>query len=140
MREFFRGWRRKVGCLTLVMASVATCLLLRAQIQSDAIYFNEARANILSKRSSLIFVWSPSGNNDGTAVDWRSWKGKGTDPFEGRESGWRMEIAGIQVGTYSVDDPVTIVVIPDMWVIIPLTLLSAYLILWKPRKRVNQDA
>ncbi|MDB5343333.1 MAG: hypothetical protein JWP89_1710 [Schlesneria sp.] len=32
------------------------------------------------------------------------------------------------------------VAVPNWAMAIPLTLLSAYLILWKPRKRVNSDA
>ena len=44
MRDFFKGWRRKVGCITLVMA----CLLISGWLRS---------------LQSLEFVEFPSGQN-----------------------------------------------------------------------------
>ena len=138
MRTIFHGWRRKLGCVTLAVALMLTGLWFRAQVQSDAAYFNEARVNVLSERAWLILVWFPSGNRDGTAVNWRSWTEQRTDPFEDQEPAWRWELAGIQVGTYGDDEPATLVVIPHMWLIVPLTLASAYLILWKPRQKESE--
>ena len=34
MREFFRGWRRKVGCITLVMA----CAFVGGGIRSGVVF------------------------------------------------------------------------------------------------------
>ncbi|MDB5345631.1 MAG: hypothetical protein JWP89_4008 [Schlesneria sp.] len=39
MREFFRGWRRKTGCITLVMACVVTGLWVRTLFFSDQFCF-----------------------------------------------------------------------------------------------------
>ena len=49
MREFFRGWKRKVGVLTLVMALVATGGWVRGQSYWD-----------------YVFIVSQSGSNGGS--------------------------------------------------------------------------
>ena len=86
MHAFFKGWRRKAGCVTLVMA----CALLVI----DATFGPEP--------------W---------AVHWHQ-----SDPVS-HESGGIVTTSRSSVGT---------VAVPNWAMAIPLTLLSAYLILWKP--------
>jgi len=33
MKDFFNGWKRKAGCVTLVLAGLFLCLWMRAEIQ-----------------------------------------------------------------------------------------------------------
>ena len=39
MGEFFKGWRRKVGCITLVMAAAITGAEIRSGFVCDEVYF-----------------------------------------------------------------------------------------------------
>lgn len=47
MREFFKGWRRKVGCVTLVMACVLTVGLLRS-------YYNQENLTVYHGQDSYL--------------------------------------------------------------------------------------
>ena len=90
MREFFRGWRRKVGCVTLVMA----CAL--------ALNWAASYSTVNLPEDYYPDLESHHGNIEYT-------KFVGTR----REVVWQ---------------------IPYSFVTVPLTLISAYLILRKPRK------
>lgn len=100
MREFFHGWRRKAGVITLGLALAVMGLWIRSRIVDDQ--FTVCGMQFKSyggvfERSDFLFL--------------------DVDRFgssEAREVFWSLQYA---------------------WVAIPLTLLSAYLILWKPRKR-----
>ncbi len=121
MREFFHGWRRKAGCVTLVMALTLTGIWVRSSIIID----------------EVLVTWP--GNRHNYLV---SLPGRILLDF------WDLEYAP---ETYWIQHPCSLSVINDRlnwfeenhatfdipyWIItIPLTLLSAYLILWKPRKR-----
>ena len=58
MREFFRGWRRKVGCATLVMACIALCVIALTLLP---------RRELVSQEMSPNRKWSVS-----EEFDWRS--------------------------------------------------------------------
>ena len=105
MREFFRGWRRKVGCFTLVMVCwlMAQTLLLRE-------YNAELWEAFERSKESIDHEYKP----DGTIV-------------------WDYGNGAIHVlRRFSF--------VPYLAIVIPLTLLSAYLILSKPRTKVERDA
>ena len=71
-----------------------------------------------------------------------------TDPMDGCAGGdieWRRDWAGFTAVSYSVTDGAEILrtlsfIFPYWSVVLPLTLLSAYLILWKPRKKPKPAA
>jgi hypothetical protein len=146
MREFFRGWRRKAGCVALVMACVVTGCSLRARIVCDEFLFGnghgaEIRAIGLHRvgikwtvYEDPAVVFSAGWNSHPYAV--------GGDSFEKvlrehpREWEWRISgFSSGQIRNISSDgDRLTFQIVPYWFLIIPLTLLSAYLILWKPRK------
>ena len=125
MREFFHGWRRKAGCFTLTMALALSSMWLRSSFVFDILDItpSEQRCQIASA-CGMIF-----------AAVWHE------DNPSYRRNGWqRIELSGLN------DPEATIEValyswqnfdwhIPYRSLILPLTLLSAYLILWKPRKR-----
>jgi hypothetical protein len=123
MREFFGGWRRKVGCVMLVMACVVTISWVRSRIRDEsafvrfyrsAIFFHHENGRFLVWRDVMVneglpFGWEPGSNIDASHA---STKTKAKWVFNSRK------VAG------------------QHWMlVVPLTLLSAYLILWKPRKR-----
>jgi hypothetical protein len=126
MREFFRGWRRKAGAVPLMMACVLTVPWMRSYITSDLIIF--------AMRDRQHVVWSKSGQfrwySEDVMMQWaypRKWI-RDYDPLTSRSLFPTVAMANPD------DDPFEISV-PYWWFVLPLTILSAYLILWKPRKK-----
>lgn len=125
MSEFFRGWRRKVGCVTLILAVAATTSWMRSMILADTLMFG------VGNEQYMVF------SSDGM-LSWYSWRFATSD----RPS------VGTQFVAKSIrlSDPSFFVAtsyqrachLSRRWTIpyrvfaISLTLLSAYLILWKP--------
>lgn len=97
MREFFNDWRRKAGCVALVMACVVAGMWLRSQFYYDGVisWDNEVEDTVYSTNGSLH--WSSVTREDLTIRTFRS--------------------------------------LPYWSIVLPLTLLSAYLLLWKPRPK-----
>ena len=55
MVEFFRGWRRKVGCVTLVVACLLTAAWFRSRSEMDRLTFSLGRRThwLVSDQESL---------------------------------------------------------------------------------------
>ncbi|MDB5347162.1 MAG: hypothetical protein JWP89_5539 [Schlesneria sp.] len=153
MREFFHGWRRKAGCVALVIALAMFELWMRSGLIEDR------------------FLWNTNGlchlfNSESGGVSWtayNSWKTTTKGSFFGDtwwqskvidadmchgwwqyknecETHWEIQSLGFCFGSATKtwpgnDTRADYWLIPYWSLIIPLTLLSAYLILWKPRKR-----
>jgi hypothetical protein len=118
MRAFFHSWRRTAGVATLVMAAVVAGLWLRTNFATDHIQFAAFQRNYLVVSHSGGLEWhiAPLVTNEVRRVPWKF--------------GW-----GSVAKNWG--DPVPILTAPKLqyWMLVlPLTLLSAYLILWKPRK------
>lgn len=129
MREFFIGWRRKVGCITLVLALAMTGMWLRSMTVFDAVNISrwEQQCQIASARGMIFSaVWHE------------------TNPLNRRNDWGQLDLS-------KMDDPkIAIQLAIDSWasydwhipywsIVLLLTLLSAYLILWKPRKRTEPE-
>ena len=147
MGEFFKGWRRKVGCVTLVMACVVTLMWMRSLDIEDSLteskelgttYFVGSRNQQLLWAKQEGVFWKAKGV-------WEEHK-LGSSPFvsvQDYQSQSRKNWCGFrfEVGESEMRGPIVgkvrlvIVAIPYWSLVLPLTLLSAYLILWKPRKR-----
>jgi hypothetical protein len=143
MREFFKGWRRKVGCVTLMMSLVLMAGWIRSTYCEDVLMLtNWPRRTAVDSLSGSLY--------------WSTWE----DPQE------RLRHSPIihwdRIDALRVREPVTAemiqeavsnsvtnfkrdvvspkvinISIPYWSITIPLTLLTAYLILWKPRKRLQ---
>jgi hypothetical protein len=133
MREFFRGWRRKVGCVTLAMACVFAAGWVRCHYASDVIEFTVAETlhSFMSGKSGIVW-YSQDGSIDrsgdeplyimlGTAAEWgiarRSgdWMFAGFDCRVRKHDGWWT--------------------LPFWSIVIPFTLISAWCLLTKPRAK-----
>lgn len=66
MSEFFKGWRRKMGVMTLVMACVFAVLWARSQIICDmvSIHLHDVEYDLQSHFGLLVFT--PSENSEST--------------------------------------------------------------------------
>ncbi len=139
MGEFFKGWRRKTGLVTLAMACVLMAGWMRAAVTVDTYP--------LTRQEAIV-----SGDGHVTAVFARRhgpeyWYMAFTKRVDGGPGGslkweqrWRWTVAGVECG---VDillvngtemDEAKWCRIPYWEIVLPLTLLSAWLILIKPRK------
>ena len=118
MHEFFNGWRRKAGCVALVMACIlamswfrSTCFSESVQIYVVGFGFecghSTGRLVFLRKRRHLERFWDFAWDSNPSAPQlWKTW--------------WKWDS---HILTLPHSAPTTF-----------MTLLSAYLILWKPRK------
>jgi hypothetical protein len=154
MHTFFHGWRRKAGVATLVMALALMGGWLRSYARWDFVQVNGQpwRYAIESAVGNLRLIrTTPIASTPLLGFDSGGLKGlahinvddNGITTYEpGYSVGtvWRFDwhtfhISDNMVDRNSLSFRVGVCAAPYWSVTIPLTLLSAYLILWKPRKR-----
>ena len=146
MGQFFNGWRRKVGVGTLLLACLFCCAWARSLNEVDA--FQMSRTDrVFSGNGGIVWVAQTSGiSTPFWAIVWY-WDVMGRDrdslgmcrqlslPWDCRR---RDGIAGIERGQHeSQEIAMCWLRIDYKLLVLALTLLSAYLILWKPRKRTG---
>jgi hypothetical protein len=147
MREFFRGWRRKAGCVTLLMACVLTGAWIRSLCTTNIVEFAKGTATtdiFYSFDGSLVWrkVHQEWPNVKASFREWDAQPRSDYDFFDDDRIQWLCRCCGTGIGE-EVDGPKDwsiYVIVHYSVVVIPLTLLSAYLILSKPRKRGERDA
>jgi len=162
MREFFKGWRRKTGCVALIIAAALAGGWVRSREIHDRIWFAfPASLQLIYSRQGCI-VWQcerPSSTNKlrlpRTKIDWLSQYAPAPglpvnrDELLGYDVDWQWKWSQFNFGSgrYAiVDDPMeegihpvqpffdrlTVWTLPYWSIIIPLTLLSACLLLTGP--------
>jgi len=141
MREFFKGWRRKVGCGTLVLACVIAIVWMRSLFIAEGVMYRSDKSTVHNIRSTPGgLIWSGIHEEGSSFVArneyYRLIEGNAfTNPLETNRQ-WSCNLVGIEFGATQTSPGIS----EQVWVIrywtfaVPLTLLSAYLILWKPRK------
>lgn len=151
MREFFKGRRRKVGVATLVLACALTGAWLRSLIIRDEITVHGNPRHTGVSMDGFV-TWSRFAP-DGTEIE-LTWTAKEITPKvrnECRRHGtydWKWEYSGFLFGTMTTElhwwsRGMTFTITEHYWQVpywslsVPLTLLSAYLILWQPRQRME---
>ncbi|MBS0201249.1 MAG: hypothetical protein JSS49_00010 [Planctomycetes bacterium] len=135
MREFFSGWRRKAGVVSLVMACAFSTGWLRSIYRKDVIELPKwigVNASILSLEQSMAYHFYENEMPPGRL--WISFSIDHSEIEAARELfRWRWGGFG-----YISTSALRCYLLPYWSITIPLTILSAYLILWKPRKRTRQ--
>lgn len=141
MREFFKGWRRKVGCGLLVIAVALLGAWGRSLwIVDDVSVFLHY---VQSANGHLVWFRDDKNLSDEPAVYWLT---DSYDPGRHVRLGspivdWQFQFAGFGAGSVTTVDDVSQLWIVSYWYFIcPLTLLSAWLLLWKPRKKPQDDS
>ncbi|MDB5345087.1 MAG: hypothetical protein JWP89_3464 [Schlesneria sp.] len=148
MLQFFYGWRRKTGVVTLVMA----CALMGGWIRSLRDF---EEVHIPVGATSVIFLLSADGyfaigrtvattphyfspTPEVVQLD-REQLDSGMQDFH-----WCWRLAGIGVGFNMANPPqineCVLMIAPYVTFTPPLTFLAAYLLLCKPRKRESETA
>ena len=141
MWPIFRGWRRKAGCTTLVLACVFAAVWARSSLAYD-----EVSVTIRGRQTCVISV--------GSRFYWCSWTR--TNVRQHKWATWTVQSAWTDGSRWaspyrhSIEDRVSLV---ESWLpvaldypeaiggrfsysifVIPITLLSAFLLLWKPQQ------
>ena len=132
MGDYFQPLRRKIGVMALVFMGG----WVRSLIVFDAVRFNignHTGAGFMSMNQSIVLAsanletWEPP--------EWQTGSSSSADSvLDGGRITWRFRWYGFGVGTLAQGDMgMMISTIPYWSIVIPLTLLSAYLLLSKPR-------
>ncbi len=154
MVVFFQGWRRKVGCVTLLMACLFMTGWVRGLFFVDFLWFPGEKGaylhQVMFTRNMAIFQKSVSLSSD-FLLPWDEetfyvnsyprWQWRPSDDMgfllaNYPKVTWRCRVSGFDIVEASADDDIyrgTFVAIPYFSIITPLTLLSAWLLLSKPR-------
>ena len=146
MGEFFRGWRRTVGVGTLALACLFMAGSERSRTTCDFISFfgsnRKALHDLSSTRMGLMYMRTEkdfTGQTKSITFATRAWKmAPGKDYLSGIEMNWRINSCGFRFGKSVRREPHTITnitawIVPYWSIVIPLTLISVYLLLSKPR-------
>jgi hypothetical protein len=150
MLEFFNGWRRKVGCVAMVMAMLICAAWTRSHAVSESVHAYKntfllstpdllSLATLMDDRSvHQRFEYHLHEENplDIPNITWSRRFGV----FGVGEIREQHLASGIADGEFvkvvvAGEIVTTVLSIPYWSLACPLTLISAYLILWKPRRR-----
>lgn len=150
MYEFFKGWRRKAGLVALAMACVLTVAWMRSHILQDTFtvsgrFGSQIQFVSVSQRLVIAKIKIRMGKGEASNRE-RFWKSRRIDYYGWQftsadtlpiyvafhRHGFRIDGQVYDYGSTSVS--ITKLHFPYMSLILPLTLLSAWLILVKPRK------
>jgi len=138
MYEFFKGWRRKIGVVTLMMACVFMAGWVRSQFCGDVVTFNDnvqrSCGTLASGDNVLLFALTL---NSDLHVVLRlpdvlvMTPNEIRDELDQEDIQWSWRLFGIRHGVQSEQNRIWVV---PYWIIVfPLTLFSAYLLLVKPQ-------
>ena len=148
MGEFFRGWNRKSGVVTLLVAVVLMGLWLRSSFLKDFLTVSVGGDRFLSMASFpeslvLAIIRTSDPNIAAQAPAWGTETVKVDDksPWDDSETQWiwRFRPFGYcEVSRHDQDFDVGMFFFPLWSIVIPLTALSTYLLLSKPRKTTQK--
>lgn len=148
MKDFFNGWRRKAGCVVLVLAIVLWCVWVRSLTGLDVTVFNNATMALASTPNTMGLITVNEGETVGISYFYEN-----PQFYENTEWSWRCYGFGVGQLKRAVlmahiaadgtivrhDIPPAIFanlyMIPYWSVVLPLTFASGYLLLIPSRKR-----
>jgi hypothetical protein len=143
MKEFFRGWKRKVGVVTLLMACVFAGGWVRGYSMYDSLALGQTRWSTSRYGIMVIKRFETSGAPIRERTEWGSSSlvdFGDMNPIDANFShasfNWRWTRLGfdfLEVNQTSPASVMTIWAIPYWSIIAPLALLSVHLLLSKPQ-------
>jgi len=153
MGDFFHGWRRKTGCVLLVLALAFYTMWMRSLVLIDVLLLCGQHTRFvlasLDSRLSLSRIYPV--DEVALSINWGTFDYEGSfgfrwdedgirssyDPYEGSRAAWRWDFLGFQVGAFDSDILTTrteLCMIPYWAIVGFLSLLSTWLIIWKRPK------
>lgn len=155
MWSFFRGWRRKAGVVSLVIACIFASGWVRSFATTDWLSLStrgparsplkfvssEASVAILTRRFPTLTERMRA--FDLSVPDWYSRPAVNIEIQPGHWFTWHWKLWGFgyatEKGLFNKQSGYLLVMLPYWFLVFPPTLLSAYLLLWKPRKRASPN-
>jgi hypothetical protein len=152
MRDFFKGWRRKVGCVTLMMACVFMAGWMRSTSVVDEFSFlDRTKYDVYcdSSRGCIGWVFINDKRRPSNTSLWNKLRSmiwmtnpNPIDVFNGAE--WQFRRAGFGSGKYfyDVNTPFdgTVITVPYWSIVVPLALVSANLLLSESRQSIPKKS
>jgi len=138
MRDFFKPWRRKAGCVTLVLACAFAAGWVRSLFICDVLFVH--RYVFGSNNGLLTWVLC---QDQGESYSYRA---KKLEPVfltlidVEWSSGWDKFRIGAGRNGNPTGNRVKFAIAPYWSVVLSLTVLSAYLLLAKPQVAIPKDA
>lgn len=143
MREFFKGWRQRIGLTTLLVACLFTVAWVRSVSMVDFIVLNpwkSAHWLLVSggQHWRIVRGWSIVLLKQKKQIDNRTIRSvnliENSDPWSGNAFDWYSENASeFALLRNPFDEGSVLPMIPYWSIVLPLTMLSAWLLLSKPR-------
>ena len=144
MAEFFHGWKRKTGVLTLGMACVFAAGWVRNYTVQDMLLIRSDQEHfhlLVSGHDGLIWmkIVDVVGFSTGRPF-YDTDVADHSDPFEAINAEWKWKWLGFQFGQGEeiFQTPIGFSMIPYWAIVIPLTALSAFLLLSKPKRAASK--
>lgn len=145
MREFMHGWRRKAGCATLCLSLFFAIGWLRSYILLESVSFDFCGmrhvfqpivGSVITTHSTARIDRPPSWRSIWlTASDRQRWIARLPD-LDPIPQAVHWEFAGFHlVRRIQLQYKRICIAIPFWSIVLPLTLLSGYLLIWKSRVR-----
>lgn len=149
MREF-RGWRRKTGCVTLLLACAFLAGWIRSRFITDTLVVTSNMESIIynfgSDEFGLRFVRSNFRPNPmfSAKTHWSSsplsQRTQHPNALDKNNPGHKWSFCGVHWGSSDADiwkGNFFVCVVSYWHIITPLTLLSAWLLLWNPKRKAE---
>jgi hypothetical protein len=153
MGEYFRGWRRKIGVVTLSMACVVMVSWVRSLVRHDLVMIPWGNDTFCVESACGVIEFARLTTRDNkskpkwfsneiTPTHWR-WLDNDGIPravdhlgeLAENEIDWRWDWGGFHFGAgHSINDREEDYMFPYWSIVVPLTLLSAFLLLSMPGK------
>ena len=142
MREFVRPLRRKIGCVTLLLALVFMAGWVRSLSRCDTLFLNFGinsrdginRADLHAESTDGYIFWAKSDDgNFAQPVNMFEWDVRNRDSLQGICSLCPIKSYLIWLTALNPDGTVRFRILPYWSVVVPLTLASLCLLLSKPR-------
>jgi len=155
MREFFKGWRRKAGCILLVLACVLSGGWIRSlSSRSEVVivlknhhvhHFETSVDGLVWRSCKPDLSWKDENSDHLPSIDlWDNRDAESRDYFQwtdGQWPYWHQHWCGFHLGQIDAlhwGGTITVFIVPYWSVAIPITFLSAYLILRPGKRKATQ--
>ena len=158
MGDFFKGWQRKVGLLTLLLACVFMGGWVRSKSTFDGVLLcaSSTEYTIHSMDGGIWIARNADVPDSDSPIDWHSadmktWDGYRIDasgkrmpfvPSDYVDTDWIWKWAGFEFcggkSRYSPNSPTECGAIPYWSITVSMTLISFWLLLSKPRKSIQK--
>jgi hypothetical protein len=157
MRDFFRGWKRKIGVVTLLIAALFMALWVRSYSVEDEFFYldEDAKLDNFLHITPRGFSWMRREDRYAfTGLGWNRYPSQvpeTSDPYEEEVFTDRTLISRRQWNGFYFSERVDdgemgdqsrewLRIIPHWSITIPLTLISAWLLLLKPKPAKDRQS